>query len=462
MSDKVWPDRLQAQVDEIERQRVRMCELAVEDQHEAATPGTAKRKVKSARDMLRNIIARNEVKIKAAEREQASPAPAAQPRKVPDGSHCEELEVGDYVHVMDRTRDMECMREGEIMEVLRDWRGDVSHVAKIRVKYRHSGETLLHEVKHATILPSAGLQRRIHGPLSAEAPVAEPVGLKSAVTQTSVDDDTLQKLERMAAETIHARLVTSAPNMVMQAMCGNPPDAEVLFNTKIARAYSRVAPEARAAPQNQQRTCTGCWDGISCRGAYCTHGGKDCSGCDYCVGQPYVCGECNEPFELRWAYGSGSGASSVAPDPMQVEVHRFTDELESAIQQVDGGQLKTTGNTAVMVAYAGRAMCALCAGGVQLDEHGSHICHTTLGQHQDNSAGGANSQGSDTANVTLNVGAPRQLTMELHLCERCDDPALESYTFDMERGTEFRLAPEDEKMETRQTTEGCGSMLIRD
>ena len=404
---------------------------------------------------LKHAAEADDIGLSAVTVSELSPEPMEQSSPEPDAVAVAEpiYRVGDHVHIMDTTHGMECMREGKIVEVLSDWRGNVSYVTKLRVDYKHSGETLLHELKYATMLPSAGLQRRVHGPLSAEAPPAEPVGLKSAVSRTSVDDDTITKLEQLAAETIHARTVTDASNMVLQAMSGNPPDAEVLFNTKIAKAYSRVAPEARAAPQNQRRTCIGCWDGISCRGAFCSHGGKDCSGCNYCVGQPYVCGQCNQTFELRWAYGSGSGTSSVAADPEHVEVHRFTDELELAIQQVDGGRQNATGNTAVMVAYAGTDMCALCALGVPLDEHGSHKCHTTLGQHQDN-AGGANSQASDTANVTINVGAPRQLTMELHCNASCKCTAVESYTFDMVRGTEFRLAPGDEKMETRQTRDG--------
>ena len=119
----------------------------------------------------------------------------------------------------------------------------------------------------------------------------------------------------------------------------------------------------------------------------------------------------------------------------------------------------------VLVGYLGATFCAACALGKR---HGSKQCGSVLHHHRDNGAG-ANSQ-AQTANHTLSLGAPRQLSMELRLpchgggaaanstAHRLGMGAAAEVEFNLEHGTEFYLDPNDEMHLPRAAGDGSVAM----
>lgn len=96
----------------------------------------------------------------------------------------------------------------------------------------------------------------------------------------------------------------------------------------------------------------------------------------------------------------------------------------------------------IWLCYLGEDMCANCALGL---EHGAKTHSTTLGYHRDR--GDSSNSQCAAANLTLNVGATRYLSMQLrveHPGYSTLVPALDCEPFPMSSGTVFRLHPGDE------------------
>ena len=301
-------------------------------------------------------------------------------------------------------------------------------------------------------LPSARDQCNESGPIPAPAGM-EPVPRMSHLNiQSVVPEAVLGRLQIEVSQMLQDILVVNPQGMALQAPMGNFPQPPVFYNTKLSRQHSRPGVHALLEPQGDHRLCHACWDGLRERGAQCSNGGSSCSGCDYCLGRMFSCPSCGVNFELRVAYESGSGMSSIGRAPDQFEVHTFTSAMEVAAQHLEQEHgLARRLQSCVLVAYLGSDFCASCA--LKLP-HGSKRCGSTLHWHRDR-GGGGNSQES-TPNITLSVGAARTLSMELRLPPRHSPrgggssytlgvgPDMEAQ-FELLHGSEFVLEPQDEE-----------------
>ena len=267
-------------------------------------------------------------------------------------------------------------------------------------------------------------------------------------------------LRAHAAARIWAYMITDAAHMSINAPFANEPKPEALLNTKaVVAQYSITAAEARAASQGGSRACLACHDearGAGSRGEHCDAGGADCAGCVACVGRLFSCPSCGRGFTMRWAYETGSGTASIGRDPSRFAVHEMPPTLCHTLHALErsrsAGSPLYAHNNCVLIAYTGADFCAGCAlgGGCQQTAGGSRSkkCHSILNMHQDR-GGGSNSQGV-SANVTVNVGDPRTLSVEL--CDADNKWPLDgnvpaSFTF-ME-GSVFELHPDDETHQPR-------------
>ena len=270
----------------------------------------------------------------------------------------------------------------------------------------------------------------------------------------------MANLKHLAAATLHDKLLTRPESVSVIGPNCNHPQPELFFNTKIAVQFSAVGAGARAAPQRQRRICVACWNpechaaAMTGRGACCERC-VDCQGCDYCVGRSFMCPICKVEFELRWAYETGSGRSAINRDRGRFEVRRMPPALTKAVQGLSRWTPAPAPNSVVLVAYLGPSFCAACKLGRPCMATGGSTkkCGSTLDFHADRGKG-ANSQ-SSTANITINVGDPRTLSMAL--CNTDGDilggTRATLTQFNFEEGTAFLLDPRDEEMAYRRTAD---------
>jgi len=308
---------------------------------------------------------------------------------------------------------------------------------------------------------------------------------RSGLTLASVvPPSVFNELQHDAAQTLWDALINCPSELAHIAPMGNFPRPEVLFNTKIAFTFSRLGRKALAAPQGLQRVCTGCCSTMAdstcagfSRGAQCAEGGCKCNGCDSCVGRQFLCPLCGCSFHRLWVYETGSAKGSICRAADRALVMPFTAAQEAAAARLDmaasakavasGGPNPPLLRSCVLVSYLGSEFCAACA----LDlPHGSKQCGSVLHAHKDR-AGGENSQ-SASPNYTLNVGAPRQLSMEMRVlydngsAVRDGGPgsaadafqtgvgANAEVQFNLTHGSQFNLEPEDEELLARDVGDG--------
>ena len=137
---------------------------------------------------------------------------------------------------------------------------------------------------------------------------------------------------------------------------------------------------------------------------------------------------------------------------MQFEVHPFPSELQQLFKYIDS-HTEVPCNSCVMVGYLGKAFCAACA----LGQCGSSKkCSTILHYHQDR-GGAANSQ-ADSDNVTISVGDPRVLSMQLRVRHtdgsEVSPPGAPDFEFALTSGSMFKLAKHDEDTLPRSSADG--------
>ena len=144
------------------------------------------------------------------------------------------------------------------------------------------------------------------------------------------------------------------------------------------------------------------------------------------------------------------------------EVHPFSAAMEDVAARLEATALKpgeriTSG---VWICYLGEDMCAKCALGL---EHGVKAHSTKLAFHRDRGDSG-NSQCA-AANLTLNVGATRYLSMQLRLehpgyTTLVPPPDWPLSDFPMSAGTVFKLHPEDEVRLPREMDGEVGGVAL--
>ena len=322
---------------------------------------------------------------------------------------------------------------------------------------------------------------RSQGPLMGEQPRSrDPVLRKSHVCHKSVlPAPLISRMAEFAQCVVLEKLVTLARDMCISGPRANAPKAEVLLNTKIAIQYSKdrldfhalepiVRKCARCRGSNEEETnveekVDGGGDGGGSGGG--GSGGDssgDCckmgtTGCEQCVGRPYVCpvSRCGVRYVRRWAYETGSGRGSIGRSLTQFRVLPFTRDMHSMVEEWDK-HATLPYNNVNLVTYCGADMCAQCACGLK---HGSVKCGSVLHMHQDNGQGAssANSQAECAVNRTLNVGETRILTMSLvkHLGGSHErEIASPEVEFELTHGSEFLLDTADEVDDVRDTHEG--------
>jgi hypothetical protein len=280
--------------------------------------------------------------------------------------------------------------------------------------------------------------------------------LRSRLMQTVLPPDLVDRLRQLCRCVVYEKLITQHRSMCISGPMGNAPRAEVLLNTKLAVQYSK---QTKNESELTARPCAACRRGhgeVAGSRPECCEMGE--GGCQLCVRQNFWCPDCGVQYARRWAYETGSGQVSVGRNPAQFRILPFTEDMDEMVARWTA----STGheyNNIVLVTYCGASMCAHHACGLTGKAHGSIRCGTVLAMHQDNGQGGgaANSQATQSVNRTLNVGAPRTLTMALqkHLPHSCGRPVSHpEVSFEMCDGTEFILDTRDEVEELRETGEG--------
>ena len=240
--------------------------------------------------------------------------------------------------------------------------------------------------------------------------VDECIPLRSHLKEKSdLPTELVGRLRAFAACMVREKLSTRCDTMNILAPMGmRSPRAEALLNTKLSFQFSQEdSPGMNSSPVS--RTCSAC----SGRLARCVCGQEVCDGNKCAAGQRFQCDKCSTEYTIRWAYETGSGLSSIGRNPGQFQILPFTKDMEDMVKEWEADNDNAPKyNNIVLVIYCGAAMCAHCALHM---EHKTIQHGTTLGFHQD-LGGGANSQRAETVIRTLNLGHPRQLTMQMRAC----------------------------------------------
>ena len=307
--------------------------------------------------------------------------------------------------------------------------------------------------------PFGGVGHSGAGAASSVMHTTEPCPRSHLLKTSCLPPALVSRLREFAQVAVGEKLITRAKEMSINAPMGNEPRAEVLLNTKIAEQYSRSGNQGTESHECPiERQCALCEQRAaeyqSSVGGTRPGAAKEDNPCEKAGGQ-FICPTCNVLYTKRWAYETGTGRSSIGRNPEQFKVLPFTPEMcmMANIWESETGQEY---NNVVLVAYCGANMCASCACGL---DHGSVVCGSVLGMHQDNAqkGGAGNSQASQSVNRTLNVGHPRTLRMALvrHLGGNCSNEVRNTEVeFTLHDGSEFVLDTRDEVEEERQTLSG--------
>jgi hypothetical protein len=266
------------------------------------------------------------------------------------------------------------------------------------------------------------------------------MGLESlrshVISMGTVDPTLLHELRNFAASIVLSKLHDHVEDVDMIAPMGNPPQPELLYNTKLSVQFARVPKGHTRQPPDEpvMETCSKCSGVVP----------SD----DTPVGGRFRCPTCSVVFTRKNAYEVGSGRSSIGRNPHQLKIFDFCEEMEKLVEGYEdrsGGQERYTHIT--LVIYHGRCFCASCALESIGIHHGTKRCASWLGAHRDN-GGSSNSQVERSMTRTLSVGATRILSMEM--LSRGNDgmnwlsvPGT-TVDFELKDGSEFVLDTRDE------------------
>ena len=146
------------------------------------------------------------------------------------------------------------------------------------------------------------------------------MGLESlrshVISMATVDPTLLHELRNFAASIVLSKLHDHVDDVDMIAPMGNPPQAELLYNTKLSVQFARVPKGHTRQPPDEPvtETCS------KCSGVVPSDGTP--------VGGRFRCPTCSVVFTRKNAYEVGSGRSSIGRNPHQLKIFDFCEEME--------------------------------------------------------------------------------------------------------------------------------------
>ena len=201
--------------------------------------------------------------------------------------------------------------------------------------------------------------------------------------------------------------ITSGCGSVCAPLCGRRP-IKVAYSRRVFRE------DEESCACKQPSICHGC-------SSHVDEPGNDdiyCNGCCACCGRQFECRYCGKTYEIRSAYGFGSGRSSAGRDVFKCHIFDSTCKLNHMAEllerrySLDHGQL----NSITMLVYLGGGFCVQCWRNECMRSSDADTncfsCCSKLSMHRDTypeRKGKSYSGRSDCCTYAMHFGSQRRL-----------------------------------------------------